>query len=67
MASIKPCPFCGSFNTRVIGFKTSAGHETTVKCNDCDCTGPTKNYLGDEVCPNELDEAIKDWNKRSEL
>ena len=64
MASIKNCPFCGSFNTKVSGFATTAGHETTVRCTNCEATGPLKSYIGEEVHPSEIESAIKSWNER---
>ena len=50
MSEIKPCPFCGSKNVRLI--KREEAPEAFVVCENCDITSETNEH------------AVKLWNTR---
>ena len=62
---ILPCPFCGSNNVKPIHYNGSYGYspsEDYVTCTSCGATG---SRIGDIDGRNNMDLAIKKWNRRS--
>ena len=59
------CPFCGSEDVKPIHHNGSWGYspsEDYVKCSNCGATG---GVIKDADCRNNMDLAIKNWNRRS--
>ena len=49
---LKPCPFCGSNDVRMVGRKMPR-----IKCNTCFAWGPEINFT--------LADALEKWNRRA--
>lgn len=63
---ILPCPFCGSENVKPIHCNGTWGYypsEDYVKCNNCGATG---GVIKDSDYGNNMDLAIKNWNRRAQ-
>ena len=58
MIEIKPCPFCGSTNLRVMG-----GIGKYVKCRDCEASS---GHLPGGSCSADEGAAVEAWNARWE-
>lgn len=65
MASIKPCPFCGSFDTRMVSFGNEKVQEISVRCNSCNAIGPVviSPPSNEKV---DIQKAVNMWNDRIE-
>lgn len=62
---ILPCPFCGSNNVKPIHYNGSYGYspsEDYVTCTSCGASG---GRIKDSDCGNNMDLAIKKWNRRA--
>ena len=66
MAELKPCPFCGGSNLRIVGGDSI----TIIHCRNCKAEMRRMASDGDEFFSEETDTtkkaAIEAWNRRAE-
>ncbi len=55
-AELKPCPFCGSTNLKIVSYNSIAGACKMVECMDCFAQVPSRATKA---------EAIAAWNTRT--
>ena len=66
MADLKPCPFCGAAEPKLVGWPSWAEHAVAYReCVNCGAVGPPTEFEardGEGGDPAEFDAA---WNRRS--